>query len=315
VKVFVAGATGVLGRRIVRRLASRGHVVLGLARTAAADWVVRAQGGTPVRADLFDAERLAHASPGTEVFIRAATSIPTRTRTRPRDWVPNNRIRTEGTRAMLAAASSVGARAYLHESIVWVAGSPDGTPFDEDAPPRADPALRPTLEGERIARETGDRSGIAVAILRCGLFYGPDAAHTRAIGERLVRGRMPTVQGGRAVWSLVHVDDAADAFVAAAEAARNGLWHVVDDRPVSQAAMFRGLAERLGAPPPRNVPGWLFRLLAGRFTAGALTTSFPTSNRRLRGDFPWSPRFPTCEEGLDQVVEAWRSEGFPSRRR
>ncbi len=314
-RAFVAGATGVVGRRIVRGLASRGHEVLGLARTPERDALIRELGGTPVRADLFDADSLARAAPGAEVFIRAATSIPTKVRTRPRDWAMNDRIRTDGTLAMTAAASAVGARAYVHESIVWVAGSSDGTPFDEDAPPRVLPYLRSTLEGERIAREAGERTGIAAAILRCGLFYAADAAHIRSFGERLARGRMPTVRGGRAVWSLIHADDAASAFVAAAQGAKPGLWHVVDDRPVAQVDLFRGLARRLGGPPPRDVPVWLVRLAAGRFAAQSLTTSFPTSNARLRRDFPWRPRYPTFEEGLDQVVEAWKAEGFPPRAR
>ena len=314
-RVFIAGGTGVIGWRIVKQLAERGHEVVGLARGADREAMIRRLGGTPARGDLFDAASLAPAMAGCDVAIRVATSIPTKPRTRLSDFAMNDRIRTEGTRAMLEAASAAKVRTYLHEGIVWGVGLPDGTPFDEDAPPRPGANVRATLAGERIARDEGGRRGIDVGILRCGTFYSADAAHTRTIGQRIARRALPIIGDGHATWSLIHADDAADAFVTATERPRSGVWHIVDDRPVRVAELFTDLALRLGAPPPRRVPVWLAMLAGGSLTVEILTTSFPTSNARFRRDFGWSPRYPTHREGLDQVLAAWREEGFPPRRR
>ncbi len=189
----MAGATGVLGRRLVGRLVANGHTVVGLARTPEKERLVKSLGGIPARADLFDARSLASAMAGTEVAIRTATSIPTKTRLRRKDFHMNDRIRTEGTRAVIEAAARVGARLYVHESIVWAVRSPDGSPYGEDASPNPQSYLRATLEGERIARQEGEHLGIDVAILRCGLFYAQDAAHTRLMGERLTKHTLPIV--------------------------------------------------------------------------------------------------------------------------
>jgi len=314
-RVFVAGATGVLGRRVVRQLAERGHEVVGLARDPAKAEIVRRLGGIPAFADLFDADALATGMAGCDVVIRAATSIPTRTRTRLSDFAMNDRIRTEGARAILEAASRERVRAYLHESIVWDVGPPDGSPYDESARARPGAYVRGTLEGERIATEEGARRGIEVGILRCGFFYASDAIHTRTIAKRLAKRALPIVGDGRAMWSMIHADDAASAFVAAAEAPRSGVWHIVDNRPVSVGELFTELAERLGAPPPRRVPMWLAMVIGGGLTVEVLTTSFPTTGRRFQRDFGWRPRYATYREGFAQVLEAWREEGFPPRRR
>lgn len=232
-RVSVAGATGVLGRRLVRQFRGCGHGVVGLVRSAEGERTVRSLGGEPRQADLFDANSLARAA-----------------------------------------------------------------------------------EGEQIAREAGARHGFQVAVLRCGGFYSADAAHSRMLAEGLARRRLPIIGRGDAVMALIHSDDAAGAFVAAAEAARDGLWHVVDDRPVPVAELLTTLAQKLGAPPPRHVPAWLARLVAGRTAVEYFTTSTQTSNRKFKEEVGWKPRFPTIREGLEEVVYAWRSEGiFASARK
>src|SRR3989449_7458104 len=292
VRVFVAGATGVVGRRIVQQLVERGDQVVALARGPEREGLVRRLGGAPARGDLFDADSLAPAMEGCDVAIRAATSIPTKPRVRLKDFAMNDRIRTEGTRSMLEAAARAKVPAYVHESVVWAAGRPDGGPFDEDAPPRPIKGLAGTVAGERIAREEGARLGIKVAVLRFGVFYSADAAHTRTIGERLSRRALPIIGDGSARWSIIHADDAAEAFVAASEKPRSGLWHVVDDRPVTLAELFGDLARRLGAPPPRRVPMWLAMLVGGRLTLGAPATAFPPPQAKLPRGFRVGPPHP-----------------------
>src|SRR5687768_4074316 len=124
-KIFIAGATGVLGRRLVGQLAERGHRVVGLARSDDGEHTIRAPGGLSSRADLFDAEALARVADGSDVVIHAATAIPTKQRPGLSDWVTNDRIRREGTRALTTAAAKVGAKLYLQQSITWIARPPD----------------------------------------------------------------------------------------------------------------------------------------------------------------------------------------------
>lgn len=146
--------------------------------------------------------------------------------------------------------------------------------------------------------------------LRCGIFYGADAYHTRQIGEGLTRRRVPIVGNGNATWTMLHLDDAAGAFVAAAEAKRGGLWHVVDDEPVGVGQFLWSIAKRLGAPRPRRVPTWLAMLVAGRYITELMVTPNRTSNARFKEEVGWAPRYPTFREGLDQVITEWRTEGF-----
>src|SRR2546427_4953850 len=285
VRAFVAGASGVLGRRIVKRLVARGHSVVGLVRSDASATALASLGGEARRADLFDKDAVAHAASGCDIVIRAATAIPTKVRTGPADWAMNDRIRREGTRSLVAAATHVGARAFLQESVVWAVGTLDGRPFDEDAPPAGDPILASALDGERIAREAGSARGFETLALRCGGFYSADGWHTRILAESMARGRPVLIGRHSPVWSLIHTDDAASAFVAAAEAPRTGVWHIVDDRPAPLAGFLGEMARRLGARPPRRMPRWLARVFLGRYGTQILSSSFFTSHAGFPRDF------------------------------
>jgi nucleoside-diphosphate-sugar epimerase len=310
----VAGATGVLGRRLVARLSGHGHEVLGLSRRPENDAVIRSAGGEPRRGDLFNVDSLVSAAQGSEVVVRAATAIPPGIRFRRKDWIPNDRIRTQGTKALLEACARVHARAYVQEGIVWIAAPRDGSPFDEDTPP--DPRLwfGTAAEAENIARAAGEGNGFATSTVRFGTFYCADAAQTRYVGKRLVRGKLPIVGPGDNFWSCTHVDDAADAMTAVIEAQTSGVFHAVDDQPVSLAEYFVAFAEALGAPRPKHVSRWLGRLALGRETLDFLTLSTRTSSAKLRQELGWVPRYPTVREGFRQVVQTWLAEGFVPRR-
>lgn len=218
----------------------------------------------------------------------------------------NDRIRRDGTRALTACASKIGAKHYLQQSIVWLARPEDGSAFDESSKPQPDPVSLSALDAENISREAGGRNGFGVSVLRCGMFYGPDAAHTKFMADGLKKRRLPVIGAGRAFLSCLHVEDAASAFVAASEAGRSGLWHVVDDEPVTVEDLLSYFATRLGAPTPRHVPVWLARLVAGSYSTGFFTNSVLTSNAKFHHDLGWSPRFPSYREGIDQTVAAWQ---------
>lgn len=315
-RIFVAGATGVLGRRLVEQFVRRGHDVVGLTRDRAGDRVVAERGGDPKRGDVFDRDSVRDAAEGANVIVHAATAIPTATRPTRAAWRRNDAVRIDGARNLVAVARAVDASKLLLQSVVWVARRPDGSQFDESAPTNPDRTTRSAAEAERVVREGArDRSFDAV-VLRGGWFYAHDAPHTVDFRDRLQSGDLPVVGAGvrgqrSATLSLVHPDDMAAAFVAAAEADVTGTFHVVDDRPVSLATFLTAFADRLDAPEPSRVPGWLARFVVGSDAVRFLTQSMPTSNERLRAAVDWAPRYPTYREGLDQVTAAWTSTVEP----
>lgn len=311
-EVFIQGATGVLGRRLVGAFAAAGHEVVGLARSPQGESAVRAAGGTPARADVFDAASLAKAAAGAEVVVRAATAIPPTPRPRPRDFAMTARLRTEGTKALLAAAVRVGARVFLQESIVWVARPRDGAPFDESTPPALDAVNGPVAEAEHLAASLGAAGGFTATTLRLGNFFAADAWHTRFMGERVKLHKLPIIGRGDSTLAVIHADDAAAAFVAAASRPSSGLFHVVDDLPAPTGDLIAGLAQRLGARPPARVSPFLARLAAGRYATDFFTVPMRTSNARFKEAFGWEPRFPTYRETLDEIAGAWKREGFLS---
>ena len=312
-RVFIAGATGVLGRRVVRQLAEKGHRVTGLARDEKGRQAIQRAGGEAVVGDIFDADSLAAAVGRADAVVHAATAIPAKVSGSRADWELNDRLRREGTRALTEAAAKLGAQTYIQQSIVWVARPADDSFFDENTlVERPDELYRSAFDGERIAFDAGEKYGFNIAVLRCGGFYAPDAHHTRTFAEGLLKRRLPIIGAGEAVSANIHADDAAGAFVAATEAGRRGLWHVTDDEPATIREMLFELARELDAPAPRRVPLWLARLFVWRGVIEFFTRSTRTSNRRFREATGWSPRFPSFRAGLGEVVATWRTEGFAS---
>src|SRR3984957_873971 len=192
-KVFIAGASGVLGRRLVRQFVERGHSVIGLVRSPKGEITVQEAGGEPQHADLFDADSLARAAEGCDTVIHAATAIPVKAKTTPADWAMNDHIRRKGTRCLTEAAAKIGAKTYLQQSVVWVARPRNESPFTEDSPAVPEPSIQSAIDAEKIARETELTEGITVAILRGGYFYDSESAHTRTLADALRERKMPII--------------------------------------------------------------------------------------------------------------------------
>jgi nucleoside-diphosphate-sugar epimerase len=310
-RVFIAGATGVLGRRMVQQFTEKNHHVVGLARDEKGSQTIQRFGGEAVFGDIFDAETIAGAVKEADVVIHAATAIPTKVKTGPSDWAMNDRLRREGTRALVEAAAKLGAKTYIQQSIVWVARPDDDSFFDETTVVKEpDELYRSAFDGEQIAFEAGEKYGFNVSVLRCGGFYGPDAAHTQTFARGLLRHRLPLIGAGGAISANIHAHDAANAFVTAAEAGRRGLWHVTDDEPMTIRDMLFEFARKLGAPAPSRIPLWLARLFVWKGVIQFFTRSTRTSNRLFREQMNWSPRFSSFSVGLSEVIDTWRAEGF-----
>jgi len=296
---------------MVRQFLERGHEVVGLARDEKGIQTIKRLGGEAVVGDIFDARSLAAAFGRADAVIHAATSIPTDVSGGRAAWELNDHLRREGTRALTEAAAMLGAKTYIQQSIVWVARPADDSFFDEKtAVGKPGELYASAFDGERIAAEAGARHGFDVAVLRCGGFYAPDAQHTRTFAQALLKRRLPLVGAGEAVSANLHADDAASAFVAAAEAGRGGLWHVTDDEPNTIREMLLEFARGLGAPTPRRLPLWLARLFVPGSVIDFFTRSTRTSNRLFREEVGWSPRFPSFKVGLKDVLGTWRAEGF-----
>lgn len=312
-RVFIAGATGVIGRRLVDRLADRGHEVIGLVRDDDGAALVEERGGAPRYGDALDPETLAPAMEGAEAVVAAQTALPVKDKPTDDDWARNDRVRVEGTRNLLAAADESVER-FLFPSVVWVARQPDGSAFDERADRHPDRATRSAADTEDLLRDAASERGFDLAILRLGFLYAPDAGHTRQMGEQLLSGDLPVVGGGPlgrrdGVLSLLHAEDAAAAFADAIDASATGLYHVVDGESVTTADLFSAFAAELGAPEPRRIPGWLARFFVGKEQVNVFTKPFPTDADRFRRNVGWEPTYSTYREGLTQVIDAWESDG------
>jgi nucleoside-diphosphate-sugar epimerase len=313
-KAFIAGATGVLGQRLVDRLTDRGHEVIGLARDEAGERVVERHGGTVRRGDVLEPETLERAMDNdVEALIHAATAIPDSTKPSDKEWAQNDRVRLEGATNLLDAAPAE-LRQVLFPSVVWVARQPDGSRFDETAERYPDRATRSAAEVEELLEARAGEDGFEAAILRCGFFYAPDARDTREWADRLLNGDLPVVGSGLlgrqdAELSFVHADDAATTFVAAVEREASGIYHVVDDEPVTGAAFFETFADLLDAPEPSRIPGWLARFFVGKINAEGFTSPMPTTNEKARRELDWEPVYPTYRDGLKEITETWQADG------
>lgn len=293
-KIFVAGATGVLGRRVVPALVDLGHPVTGVARSARKADQLRAQRATPVSVDLFDPAAVAAAVTGSDVVINLATSIPPFHRMLRRSaWAMTDRLRTEAARNLVDAALQTGASRYVQEALAFVYPDRGATWIDEDTPLVAPAYARAVLEAEAQARrfDGGDGTGIA---LRFGLFYSADSEQTQQLLAMARRGWLPLPGPGSAFRPWIHTDDAAAAVVAALDAP-GGVHNVVEDHPLTNDEHVEVLGgvvrRRLRRPPPWLAIGPL-RLQA---------RSLRVSNRRLRDTTAWRPTF-SRREGWDRVV-------------
>lgn len=313
-KVFIAGATGVLGRRLVERLTDRGHEVHGLARDEDGSELVSARGGEPRRGDVLESSSLETAlDSDVDLIVHAATSLPQKMKPSEEDWKRNDQVRLEGAKNLVQAAGSNLDR-FVFPSVVMVARQPDGSRFDESADPNPDRATQSAADVEAYLENLSDRKSWDATILRNGLYYAPDASDTRTWAKRLLDDDMPIVGGGLlgrqdAELSLVHADDSARAFADAIDNELTGRYHVVDEESVTGARLFTEFAERLGADDPSRVPAWLARFFVGKVNANAFTSPFPTTNERFKRETGWEPKYPTYRDGLDQVIETWENDG------
>jgi nucleoside-diphosphate-sugar epimerase len=307
-RVFVAGGSGVVGNRLVPALARAGHDVVALTRTPAKVDTIRALGAEAVVADALDRDAVVAAVQDArpEAVIHQLTAIPDRINPRKMasDFELTNRLRSEGTDNLLEGARAAGARRFLAQSFAgWPFAREGGPVKDEEAPLDSHPPgdLGALLDAIRHLEDAVTGADyIEGIVLRYGFFYGPgtsmagDGSTTTEVRKR----RFPIVGGGGGIWSFVHIDDVADATVAALERGRPGIYNVVDDEPAKASEWIPVLAETVGAKPPRRVPGWVGRLAAGPGALTMMTEVRGASNAKAKRDLGWQPRHTSWREGF-----------------
>jgi len=300
-KVFVTGATGVLGRPTVAALVAAGHDVRAVARGADKVQWLRDAGAEPVPVDLFDFQAVLDAVAGSDAVLHLATNIPPITKMARRSaWELNNRLRTEATANLLAAARGHSVARFVKESITFTyAGSPDA--WLDESSPIMEPAgmLEPTLDGERMVTDFTSGGGDGV-VLRFALFYGPDNRSTEE-ALRFARFRRAVVSGpGTAYMSSLHTDDAAAAVLAALDV-QAGIYNVADDEPMTRRAFVDTFSETFGLRHLGLAPAPAIRVLGG--SAGrALSASQRISNKRFREASGWAPAYRNAREGWVAVA-------------
>lgn len=329
-RVLVAGASGVLGRRLVPMLVGAGHEVVGTTRTQTKVELLRALGARPVVLDALDRDAVLRAvdEARPEVVVHQLTALPDMIDPRrlAKDFALTNRLRTEGTDHLLAAAREAAVRRFVAQGFAgWTVpmveraarnaavGAAEERRLDE-RPGGGDPAIGAALpDGLRrlIAALRHLEDAVTGAewtegvVLRYGLFYGPGTSFDfdpPGAQIKLIRRRgFPIIGDGAGEWSFVHVDDAASATVDAIDRARRGIYDIVDDEPARVADWLPVLAEAAGARPPFRLPHRLGRLLTGRTTTLILTATRGASNAAARDEFGWRPRYASWREGFEAV--------------
>jgi nucleoside-diphosphate-sugar epimerase len=299
-RIFVAGATGVIGRRTVPLLIAAGHQVTAIGRTAEKRADLARLGATALDVDLFNPGELRRAVAGHEVVINLATHLPAGWRMfAPRAFEENDRIRRVGAANLVYAGIAAGARRFIQESFAPVYPDSGERWIDETVPIAPVSYNRSVADAERSAERfsSGDRTGV---VLRFAAFYGPDAWQTRQMIDAVRRGFAPWPGAADAFISSVSHDDAATAVVTAL-GVRAGAYNVADDEPQRRRDYFDALAAALGVAPPRIPPRFVARLFGS--LGEMLARSLRLSNRKLRA-CGWAPRFASVRDGWPAVVRA-----------
>ena len=309
-RVFLAGASGAIGRPLVPKLIAAGHEVTGMTRSEGRAEEIRAQGAEAAVVDVFDADALragmAAASP--EVVIHQLTALPERMNFRKQDlYTLTNRLRTEGTRNLLDGAREAGARRFVSQSIAFAYRN-DGSlvkieddPLLDDAPAPFEGGIAALNEMEAMVLGADGLDGL---VLRYGFFYGPGTHYGRdgSLVVDLRRRRLPIVGKGTGVFSFIHVDDAADATIAAVERGAPGVYNVTDDEPAPMNAWVPALADAAGAKPPRRVPLWLAKLVGGKQAGTFASELRGASNEKAKRELGWQPTHPSWRSGFAESL-------------
>lgn len=311
-RVLVAGATGAIGRPLVRQLREAGHEVAGTTRSPQRAESLRAMGVKPMVLDVRDTDALRatvmEAEP--EVVINQLTSLPDKINYRKfaETFAANNELRGTVAPALAGIAAEAGARRLIAQSVCFFYASTGKRVHGEDDPLLELPPETPMSSGITAAaaleRSTIETPGLEGIVLRYGYLYGPEVGSVPGGFEvdEVRRRRYPIVGDGTGIFSMVHVEDAASAAVAAVERGAPGIYNICDDDPAPLAEWLPVCAEALGAKSPRRVPVWLANRIVGKQAVGMATRLEGASNEKAKRDLGWQPRYPSWRQGFREAL-------------
>jgi len=310
-RVFLAGATGAIGRPLTERLVSAGHEVFALTRSDKRARHLQQQGATPVVCDVFDKDNLRRqveaAKP--DAVIHQLTALPKRIDPRKirSQLAETNRLRTEGTRNLFDAALAAGANRFIAQSIAFTYDTDGDELRTEDNALYEDPppSFKEVIDAVRALEDTTLNSNqLYGTVLRYGFFYGPGTVYASdgSFAEDVRRRRIPIAGEGTGVFSFIHVEDAAAATLAALQCDLGGIYNIVDDNPAPLAEWLPAYAEILGARQPMRVPRWLARLLAGSYAIYLMCDQKGVTNEEAKARLGWSPSRSTWRLGFQELA-------------
>jgi nucleoside-diphosphate-sugar epimerase len=315
-RVLLAGATGVIGSRLLPMLIADGHTVIATTTAPAKIEMLRALGAEAVVMDGLRSDSVGEAVSRTrpDAVIHQMTALrgPFDLRRFDRTFAQTNDLRTRGTDNLLAAANTAGVRRFIAQSFGgWPNARTGGAVKSETDPLDPDPpkAQRKTFAAIQHLEQAVIDAPLHGVVLRYGTLYGPGTSMADEYPELIRKRRLPIVDGGTGVWSFVHVGDAASATVRALEHGSPGVYNVVDDDPAPVADWLPYFAACLGAKPPRRVPVWLARVAAGEVGVSIMTQIRGCSNAKARRELGWEPRWPSWREGFRDALGASRRTG------
>jgi len=305
-RVFVAGATGAIGKQLVPRLAEAGHEVHGMTRSESKQAMLKELGAVPVVADALDPEQVAEAvgNAQPDVIVHQLTSLAgVGMRSLKRGAAVTNRLRTEGTDHLLSAGQAVGVRRFVAQgnfASYARTGGPvksEEDPLDPEPPGKLREGLAALLHLEQAVLDARWTEGV---VLRYGGFYGPgtNMAPGGELFEMIRKRRFPLIGDGGGVWSFIHIADAAEATVAAVEHGSRGVYNIVDDDPARVSVWLPALAQTLGAKKPIRVPRFIVRLVAGEAGVVMMTDARGASNAKAQRELAWRPAYPSWRQGF-----------------
>jgi nucleoside-diphosphate-sugar epimerase len=305
-RVFIAGASGAIGTRLVPQLVERGHEVVGTYHTPGKDEILRSLGAEPVALDLLDREAVLAAvrAAAPDAIVHEATALAGQTFSRnfDRTFAATNRLRREGTDALLAAAWDVGVRRIVAQSFASYRYAREGGPVKTEDDPLDPNPPRSMRQGFGALRHLEEAvASMGGIVLRYGAFYGDP---NDGMLDPVRKGRFPIVGDGGGMTSFVHLEDAASATALAIDGAEPGIYNICDDEPAPVRDWLPFMAQTIGARPPRRVPAFLARLIAGEAAVLIATEGRAASNAKARRELGWEPRYPSWRQGFPAVYGA-----------
>lgn len=316
-RVFVAGATGAIGRQLVPLLVDAGHEVHGTTRHESKRTMLQEMGAVPVVVDALDPDQVAEAvgKAQPEVIVHQLTSLSGGMRSLKRGVALTNRLRTEATDLLLSAGQAVGVRRFVAQSnyaLYARTGGPvktEADPLDPDPPGKLGEGLAAMRHLEEAVLDASWTEGI---VLRYGGFYGPGTNMTPGgeLFEMIRKRRFPLVGGGSGIWSFIHIADAAEATLAAVEHGRRGVYNVVDDEPALVADWLPVLTHMLSGKKPRRMPAFVVRVFAGEGGVAMMTDARGASNEKAKDVLGWSPTHPSWRQGFAALSKEPTRQGI-----